>query len=29
MKPGLPVYDAEAAERGWAELFALYARALT
>ena len=29
MKPDMPVYDAEAAERGWAELFALYDRALT
>ena len=28
MKPDLPVYDAEAAERGWGELFALYGRAL-
>ena len=28
MKPDLPVYDAEAAERGWSELFALYGRAL-
>lgn len=29
MKPDMPVYDAEAAERGWKELFALYSRALT
>jgi len=28
MKPDMPVYDAQAAERGWRELFALYARAL-
>jgi carboxymethylenebutenolidase len=28
MKPDLPVYDAAAAERGWKELFALYARTL-
>ncbi len=28
MKPDMPVYDAEAAERGWTELFALYARTL-
>lgn len=28
MKPDMPVYDAEAAERGWSELFALYARTL-
>jgi len=28
MKPDMPVYDAEAAERGWRELFALYARRL-
>ena len=28
MKPDLPVYDAEAAERGWSELFALYGRTL-
>ena len=28
MKPDLPVYDAQAAERGWHELFALYARTL-
>ena len=28
MKPDMPVYDAEAAERGWKELFALYARTL-
>jgi carboxymethylenebutenolidase len=28
MKPDLPVYDAQAAERGWAEMFALYKRAL-
>jgi carboxymethylenebutenolidase len=28
MKPDLPVYDAQAAERGWRELFALYARTL-
>jgi len=28
MKPDMPVYDAQAAERGWKELFALYARAL-
>ncbi len=28
MKPDMPVFDAEAAERGWRELFALYARAL-
>jgi carboxymethylenebutenolidase len=29
MKPDMPVYDAEAAERGWGELVALYGRALT
>ena len=29
MKPDMPVYDAPAAERGWKELFALYARNLT
>jgi carboxymethylenebutenolidase len=29
MKPDMPVYDAEAAHRGWGELFALYRRALT
>ena len=29
MKPDLPVYDAEAAERGWSALFELYDRALT
>jgi carboxymethylenebutenolidase len=29
MKPDMPVYDAEAAERGWNKLFALYARALS
>jgi carboxymethylenebutenolidase len=29
MKPDLPVYDAEAAERGWNELVALYARTLS
>jgi carboxymethylenebutenolidase len=28
MKPDMPVFDAEAAERGWKELFALYARTL-
>ena len=28
MKPDLPVYDAQAAEKGWNELFALYARTL-
>jgi carboxymethylenebutenolidase len=28
MKPDLPVYDAEAAERGWSELFDLYGRTL-
>ena len=28
MKPDMPVYDAPAAERGWNELFALYARTL-
>lgn len=28
MKPDLPVYDAEAAEKGWGELVALYRRAL-
>ncbi len=28
MKPDMPVYDAPAAERGWKELFALYARTL-
>jgi carboxymethylenebutenolidase len=28
MKPDMPVYDAVAADRGWSELFALYARAL-
>jgi carboxymethylenebutenolidase len=29
MKPDMPVYDAAAAERGWAELFALYERTLS
>ncbi len=29
MKPDMPVYDAEAAERGWSALFALYERTLT
>ena len=29
MKPDMPVYDAEAAERGWSELFALYSRTLS
>ena len=29
MKPDLPVYDAEAAERGWNKLVALYARTLS
>jgi carboxymethylenebutenolidase len=29
MKPDLPVYDAGAAEKGWNELLALYARTLT
>jgi carboxymethylenebutenolidase len=29
MKPDLPVYDAEAAARGWNELVALYARTLS
>jgi len=29
MKPDMPVYDAAAAERGWAELFALYKRTLS
>jgi len=28
MKPDLPVYDAQAAEKGWSELLALYARTL-
>jgi carboxymethylenebutenolidase len=28
MMPDMPVYDAQAAERGWRELFALYARTL-
>lgn len=28
MKPDMPVFDAPAAERGWNELFALYARTL-
>lgn len=28
MKPDMPVYDAQAAERGWRELFALYKRTL-
>ena len=28
MKPDMPVYDAEAAERGWAELVALYRRTI-
>lgn len=28
MKPDMPVYDAEAAERGWGKLFELYARNL-
>lgn len=28
MKPDMPVFDAEGAERGWKELFALYARTL-
>ena len=28
MKPDMSVYDAEAAERGWGELFALYGRTL-
>jgi carboxymethylenebutenolidase len=28
MKPDLPVYDAQAAEQGWSELLALYARTL-
>lgn len=28
MKPDMPVFDAQAAERGWKELFALYARTL-
>jgi carboxymethylenebutenolidase len=28
MKPDLPVYDAQAAEKGWQELLALYARTL-
>jgi len=28
MKPDLPVYDARAAEKGWSELLALYARTL-
>jgi carboxymethylenebutenolidase len=28
MKPDMPVFDAAAAERGWKELFALYARTL-
>jgi carboxymethylenebutenolidase len=29
MKPDMPVYDAKAADRGWKELFALYARTLS
>jgi carboxymethylenebutenolidase len=29
MKPDMPVYDEEAAERGWSKLFALYERTLT
>jgi carboxymethylenebutenolidase len=29
MKPDMPVYDKEAAERGWKELFTLYSRALS
>jgi carboxymethylenebutenolidase len=29
MKPDMPVYDAEAAEKGWSELFALYGRTLS
>lgn len=28
MKPDMPVYDPDAAECGWAELFALYGRTL-
>jgi carboxymethylenebutenolidase len=28
MKPDMPVYDADAAQKGWNELFALYARTL-
>ncbi|QGZ65234.1 dienelactone hydrolase family protein [Paraburkholderia acidisoli] len=28
MKPDMPVFDAQGAERGWKELFALYARTL-
>jgi carboxymethylenebutenolidase len=28
MKPDLPVYDAKAADKGWTELFSLYARTL-
>jgi carboxymethylenebutenolidase len=28
MKPDMPVFDAQAAERGWKELFALFKRAL-
>jgi carboxymethylenebutenolidase len=28
MKPDMPVYDAQGAERGWKELFAIYARTL-
>lgn len=28
MKPDMPVFDAQAAERGWKELFALYSRTL-
>ena len=28
MKPDMPVYDVQAAERGWKELFALYSRTL-
>jgi carboxymethylenebutenolidase len=28
MKPDMPVYDAEGAERGWRETFALYERSL-
>ena len=28
MKPDMPVFDADAAERGWHELFALYSRTL-
>jgi carboxymethylenebutenolidase len=29
MKPDLPVYDAKAADKGWNELLALYARTLS